>query len=345
MSFQDRINHCLYILFVSSAKTEIWLGLTFIFSPHFFIPTYTFMLSTFLLILPDFFLIGLGALLRHRLGFKGDFFNSAEKLVYYVLFPSLLFHSISQTTLQGEETFWLLAAVASVIGIGAIAGNIAKLVLRPNPLQHASLLQCAFRFNTYLALSLASALAGAKGSAVMAVFVGLGVPIVNVLAVHALAKNNNKNPYREILSNPLIIATILGLIWSFFALPIPGPLAITLNRLGACALAIGLLCVGACISVRALDGMQKLIAWFITVKLLVVPTGALVVGYLFNLSPLQAQMLLLFAALPTASSAHVLAARMGGNGELVATTMSIGTLIAAVTLPLWMQLSLYISPY
>lgn len=298
------------------------------------------MFSTFLLILPDFFLIALGALLRHKLGFKGDFFNAAEKLVYYVLFPSLLFHSISQTALQGEETLWLLAAVASVIVIGALVGNLAKPILKPNALQHASLLQCAFRFNTYLALSLASALAGPNGSAVMAVFVGLGVPIVNVLAVHALAKNSNKNPYREIVSNPLILATVLGLCWSFFALPMPNPISITLSRLGACALAIGLLCVGACISVKAIDGMRKLMAWFIAVKLIILPLSALAVGYLFNLTVLQAQMLLLFAALPTASSAHVLAARMGGNGELVATTMSVGTLIAAVTLPLWMQVSL-----
>lgn len=300
------------------------------------------MYSTFLLILPDFFLISLGALLRHKLGFKGDFFSMAEKLVYYVLFPSLLFYSISRTSLEGDTTLWLLGAVAAVIFIGALCGWVAKLLFKPEAMQLASLQQCAFRFNTYLALSLATALAGPEGVAVMAVFVGLGVPIVNVLAVHALAKNSNKNPYKEILSNPLILATVLGLIWSLFNLPLPDPLAITLNRLGACALGIGLLCVGACISIKALDGAQKLVGWFIAVKLLLLPIGALGVGYALQLPPLEAQMLLLFAAIPTASSAHVLATRMGGNGELVATTMSLGTLIAAITLPVWMQVSLFI---
>lgn len=298
------------------------------------------MLDTFLLILPDFLLIALGALLKHRLGFQGEFFSYAEKLVYYVLFPALLFYSISQTSLQGDETLLLLAAVVCLTAVGTLGAWLAKPVLKCDGLQHASLQQCAFRFNTYLALSLASALAGPNGVAIMAVFVGLSVPIVNVLAVHALARNSNRNPYKEILANPLIIATVLGLLCSLLGISMPTPIATTLSRLGACALAIGLLCVGATISIKALHGAQRLVAWIVAVKLLILPIAAVWISKMLSLSTLETQMLILFAALPTASSAHVLAARMGGKGDVVATTMSLGTLLAALTLPLWIQFSL-----
>ena len=48
---------------------------------------------------------------------------------------------------------------------------------------------------------------------------------------------------------------------------------------------------------------------------------------------------MLFAAVPTATSAHVLAARMGGQPQLVAVTMSLGTVFSAVTIPIWLTIA------
>jgi predicted permease len=56
------------------------------------------------------------------------------------------------------------------------------------------------------------------------------------------------------------------------------------------------------------------------------------------LPPLQLQIAVMFCALPTASSAYVLATRMGGNGTLVAFLISAGTLLSIATLPLWLLL-------
>ncbi|MGB6102738.1 MAG: AEC family transporter [Pusillimonas sp.] len=296
-------------------------------------------MSVFQLVLPDFLLIGLGWLLFHRLRFSGEFFHGAEQLVYFVLFPALLFHSITQTPLSLAGAYTLLQASTGVMLFGIMMAWLAVPVLRPDPLAHASIAQCGYRFNTYMGLSLAGGLAGSTGQTIMAVIVGFAVPISNVAAVHALARQNGGKALREILRNPLIIATVLALLCNFLQIPIPAPVDTALGRLGACAIAIGLMCVGATLSLRGAQNAGLLMGWMLTLRLLITPLAALFIGWILELSLVERQILLLFGALPTASSAYVLAARMGGNGQLVAFTMSLGTLLSALTIPLWLMWS------
>ncbi|WP_333904645.1 AEC family transporter, partial [Achromobacter insolitus] len=77
----------------------------------------------------------------------------------------------------------------------------------------------------------------------------------------------------------------------------------------------------------------------LAVKLAALPAVALLVARLLALPPLESRMLLLFAALPTASAAYVLAMRMGGDGRMVAVLISLGTLFSALTIPLWLMLT------
>lgn len=296
-------------------------------------------MSVFLLILPDFLLIGLGWVLFHKLNFSREFFKGAEQLVYYVLFPALLFHAIVRTPLSLSTMSTVILATVALTVVGIALAWLAKPVLKPNAVAHASVAQCGYRFNTYIGLSLAGALAGAQGQTLAAIMVGVAVPLVNLAAIHALARQSGGNVLGEIARNPLIIATVCGVAWNLTGVALPDPVSVTLNRLGACALAIGLLCVGASLSLNGLRGAGSLMSWMISVRLLVMPIAALFIGWLLNLSLLEKQILLLFGSLPTAPSAYVLAARMGGDGRLVAVTMSLGTLLAALTIPFWLTVS------
>jgi predicted permease len=295
-------------------------------------------MSVIQLVLPDFLLIGLGWLLLHKLSFSAEFFKGAERLVYFVLFPALLFHSITKTPLSLSTTYILLLATVLLMGFGVAMSWLAAPVLRSEPMAHASIAQCAYRFNTYIGLSLAGGLGGSSGIAIMAVIVGFAVPLANMAAVHALARQNGGRVFKEIIKNPFIIATALALAFNILAVPIPDVIQVTLGRLGACALAVGLMCVGATLSLHGGRGAGKLMSWMIAVRLLVMPVGAIFIGWALDLTTVERQMLLLFSALPTASSAHVLAARMGGNGSLVAVTMSLGTVISALTIPVWLMI-------
>ncbi|WP_459617119.1 AEC family transporter [Bordetella sp. 2513F-2] len=294
-------------------------------------------MSVALLVLPDFLLVVLGWVLRHRLGYSRDFFAGTERMVYYVLFPALLFQSILRSPISAGSAVLLLQATVMVIGAGVALSWLAVPLLRPQPLAQASLAQCGYRFNTYIGLALSASLAGPPGQTVMALIIGFAVPMANVAAVYGLARHSGNNLFKELARNPLLVSTLLGLAANLAGLTLPGPIDTVLARLGAAALALGIICVGASLAWEGGRGHGRLIAWMLAVKLLALPLAALGTARLLGLSALEGRMLLLFAALPTASAAYVLAMRMGGDGRMVAVMISLGTLLSAATIPLWLM--------
>lgn len=173
----------------------------------------------------------------------------------------------------------------------------------------------------------------------MAVIVGCAVPLANVAAVWALAQRHDSRILGELLRNPLILATIAGLVCNLGGVPLPGFALDTLQRLGACAIALGLICVGASLSVQGLGAAAGTMGWMIVVRLLAMPVVAIVIALALPLAPTEQFMLLLFSTLPTASSAYILAIRMGGDGRSVAATTSLSTMLSALTIPLWLQIN------
>jgi len=296
-------------------------------------------MSIALLVFPDFLLVALGWLLRRRYGFTREFFAGLERLVYFVLFPALLFHSVLRTPISPSTALELLQACALVMGAGIALCALAGPVLRAPPIALASASQCGYRFNTYLALALAYNLGGTAGQTIMALILGFAIPIGNFAAVYGLARQNGSNPLREVLRNPLVLSTVLGLAGNLAGLQLPGPVDVFLSRLGGAALALGILCIGASLSWQGGQGSGRLIAWMLAVKLLAMPLVALGVAALLGLDAATRQMLLVFGTLPTASAAYVLAIRMGGDGRMVALLVSLGTLLSAATIPLWLLLA------
>jgi malonate transporter and related proteins len=290
------------------------------------------------LVLPDFLLILLGWLLHHRLGFTRDFFNGLEKLVYYVLFPALLFQSILKTPISPATAGDTALACAALALVGFAIAKLAGWVLKPPAMALASSVQCAFRFNTYLGLALAPSLGGAVGQTTMALILGLSIPMVNVLAVYTLARHQGGNVFGALLRNPLFISTILGLAGNLAGLTLPGPIDATIGRLGVAAIALGILCIGPSLSWQGSQGLGGLVAWMVSTKLLLLPAAAWLIAWLMGFDPLSTQMLVLFAALPCSTAAYVLAVRMGGDGRLVSLIISVGTLLSALTIPIWMIL-------
>ncbi|MVW70108.1 AEC family transporter [Bordetella sp. 15P40C-2] len=296
-------------------------------------------MSVALLVLPDFLLVALGWVLRHKLGFTREFFAGTERIVYFVLFPALLFQSILRTPISAGSALELLQATVCVLLSGVALAWIGGWLLRAPAIALASSAQCGYRFNTYIGLALAASLGGAQGQTAMALIIGFAVPIANVAAVTGLARHGNQGLIRELARNPLLVATVLGLIGNLAGLHLPGPVDTVLGRLGSASLALGILCVGASLSWQGGRGHGPLVAWMVVVKLLLLPLAAMGAARLAGLTEVDARMLLLFAALPTASAAYVLAMRMGGDGRLVALIISLGTLFSVVTLPMWLMIA------
>ncbi len=293
-------------------------------------------MSIITILLPDFSLILLGWVLFRQTAWGVDFWNGLEKMVYFILFPALLFHATSRTPFDFAHTGKVLetALLASLVGIAL--GWLAKPLFKVGPMIFESGVQTAFRFNSYIGLAVASRLGGEAGTSLMALIIGFAVPLCNMAAVHALAHKQG-GIFMALLKNPLLVATVAGVSFNLAGLHLPEVVNATLQRLGNASIALGLITVGAGLRLSEVRRSNGIAAYFIGVKLLILPAVAFFIGRTLGLPPLQLQIVVMFCALPTASSAYVLAARMGGDGPFVAFLISVGTLLSALTLPLWLS--------
>ncbi len=289
------------------------------------------------LLFPDFSLILLGYLVCRYTQLNRPLWEKVEALVYYLLFPVLLFHSIVKSPLDLQLASKLMAA-GWTLGLAAIA--LAYLLVHTPFLQryipsrdHAASAQIAFRFNSFIGLAIAERLAGPQGLQLIAVLIGVCVPLFNVAAVWPMARHARRSFAGEVLRNPLIIATVAGLVSNLLGFRMPVWLEPTVTRLGAASLAMGLMAAGAGMQFGALARAKTLAVSVLAIRHFITPVMALLVSWMFGLDATQTTILLAFSALPTASSCYVLAARMGYDGAYVAGLVTLSTVLGVVSLP------------
>lgn len=289
------------------------------------------------LLFPDFSLIVCGYLVCRYTALDRTVWEQVESLVYYFLFPVLLFHSIVRSPLQWNAASSLIAAGLlmglSGIGMAYILPRLPGLRRRIDRREHAAAAQIAFRFNSFIALALAERLAGPQGLLLIAVLIGMCVPLFNVAAVWPMARHAQTGFAGALLRNPLIIGTASGLAANLLGFSIPPWLEPTVTRIGAASLALGLMAAGAGMQFSTLAQSRTLTVSVLTIRHLLLPIVAWVLAQVFRLDATQTTVLLAFSALPTASSSYVLAQRMGYNGAYVASLVTLSTLLGLFSLP------------
>lgn len=294
-------------------------------------------MSIVTILIPDFAMILLGALLVRHTKWGDSFWAGLEKLVYFVLFPALLFYSTSRSPLDFVSAGKMLQVGLTALLCAIALSWLAKWLFKAGPMVFESGMQTGFRFNSYIALALAYRLGGDQATSLIALIMGFSIPICNMAAVHALVRGNaGRGLFKELARNPLLIATACGILFNAAGLHLPEVLSITLARVGNASIALGLLLVGAGLRLTGLHQAKAMAVYFLVVKHLAYPAIGFLLGQWVGLSGLQLQIVVIFCALPTASSAYVLATRMGGNGPFVAFLVSASTLLSALTLPFWL---------
>ncbi|MCB1889270.1 MAG: AEC family transporter [Rhodocyclaceae bacterium] len=292
-------------------------------------------MQSLFLLLPDFALILLGAVLHRRARLPEGFWPGLEWLVYFVLFPALLFNALARVDLALDRTLPLFAVGLGSMVAAFLLGLAGKRLMGLSPLGFASRLQCAYRFNTYIGIAIAGKLHGAEGIAAMGALCGVMVPFANLAAVGMLARHGQVGLIRELLRNPLVLATLAGLAFNIAGGTLAAPVGQFLSRLADASVALGLLAVGAALRWGSTGGNLAGSLWLVAVKLVLMPLVAWGLLSWFGLTGLQRDIAILFAALPSASSAYILAMRMGGDGKGVAWLISATTVGAMFSLWAW----------
>jgi malonate transporter and related proteins len=291
-----------------------------------------------LLLFPDFAIIAMGYVLR-RFWLGPEAWVTIEKLVYFVLFPCLLFFSVMSASFDIQAAGRFALGGPFIIVSAFILGLLGVWFSKLGRVDFSAGLQTAYRFNSYIGLALASRLGGQSAVTLLAILLAVGVPLCNILAVTSMSKGGRLGALLDVLKNPLIIGTGLGIAAQLTGVAVPQPVMQTLERLAQGAVSLGLLAVGAGLMFSGLKGNWMVSAWWLGIKLVVSPVMAVAYAHFTGLNSEQSLVLLVFSAIPSASSAYILAARMGGNAPLVACLISLSTVGAAISLPMALGLA------
>ncbi|MCB6183015.1 AEC family transporter [Leeia sp. TBRC 13508] len=297
-----------------------------------------------LAIVPIALLIILGKCLKHFGVLADAFWAPAEKLGYYVLLPALFIHGLATANLSALP----IASMASVLILSTLLAAVVLVVLRPwMPVDGAaftSVFQGGVRFNNYVGVSAAVGLFGSSGMALSALVNAATVPTVNILCVLVFSRFSQQLTFsvrgvcKQLFTNPLLVACVIGIVLQVTHIGLPWVLTPLFKTLGQASLPLGLLCVGAALDFSAAKQWVMPVSIASLVKFVMMPLMTLGLGKYMGLTGVSLQTAILFQALPTASSAYILARNLGGDAPLMAGIIAVQTLLAAIALPMVMWL-------
>ena len=295
-------------------------------------------------LVPVVLLLALGQVLRRHVLVEDAFWAGAERLAYVVLLPALFLHGVASADLSGIPVVELAAVlVGSTVAI-AIVAVLLRPVIGLDGAAFTSLFQGSIRFNNYIGVTVASGILGPRGVAFAAICNAVIVPTVNLLCVLAFALYGTERPgvlrtLREIGTNPLILACAGGAALRAIG-GLPTGLDSTLQSLGSASMPLGLLCVGAALRFTDARRWARPVLAASTLKFIAMPGATVLLATPVGLTADGLAIAVLFNTLPTASSAYILARRLGGDAPLMAGIIAVQTLLGLAAVPVALSLAL-----
>lgn len=296
-------------------------------------------------VVPVFVLIAIGYGLR-----KSDFLPDAtwrpiEKLSIHLLYPGFLIPAIWTADISGGGAGAAGAAAVTSVLIIATATYVARPLLRIDGPAFTSVFQGVIRWNSFVFLPVIQSIYGTDGLALAAVVIAAMIPVTNILCVIVLvrwgADQREMSPLaltKAILSNPILIACLVGLALNLLKVPrLPG-ISDTLQLLGGAALPLGLIVAGAGLSFAEVARRRLTIGAVSFIKLVITPPLMWGLCRLYGGDATAQGIALMCGAAPGAAASYILARQMGGDAPLMAGIVALTTVGSAVGIPVVLTL-------
>lgn len=294
------------------------------------------MFSLMSIFFPSISLIVLGYVFKTAKILNFNFWDGAEKLNYYILFPALLFTSLAKTETQISNIKQTLIFIIIII-VGTILATYCVAVFQKTPIERIGVyIQSLIRFNTYIGLSIAMNLDDVQIKNILVSILALSIPFVNVISILSLTPKERLNISNILISlfkNPLINSCVLGITWNYFSIDLWKGLDNLLTTFSNGSLMLGLLCVGAAIKLKGsyIDYIKALLISLL--RLIIVPVIIILLSSYFIIDKSNLIAIMIFFSIPTASSAYVLTKILNGDHQLMARIISLQTILSVITLP------------
>ncbi|MDA0702319.1 MAG: AEC family transporter [Proteobacteria bacterium] len=298
------------------------------------------MISILEAIAPVFLIIAAGYAIRSRAMLPESFWAPVESITFWCFFPALLFYRTSTAQLAGLPLVEMLVALAAAIVVCGLLVVALVPAMKPSGPTFTTLLQGSIRSNVYIGLAAATGLFGAEGTALGAVAVAGMTPLVNFLSVVALArfgrserKPSARDVAKAVITNPIIVSVLCGFGLNLSGIELPRLATETVRILGAPSLPLALLAVGAGLDLATARQAGRQVLVSSAIKLLAMPLVAWAACLAMGVGPTPTTVVVLFAALPTATSGYIMARKLGGDARLMAAIISAQTVASAIFLP------------
>lgn len=286
---------------------------------------------------PVIVLVVVGKLLRHYHLTSEAFLKQADKLVYYIFFPALLFWKIGGTSLDGGIDWdFCLAAFAALATIFLL--STLYIIFGPvSDFEAGTFSQSCYRFNTYIGLAIIITALGEPGVKHFGILIGLVIPPINVLSVSVLiwfsgqefsTRQRVRLTSKALISNPLILACIAGIIYAQTINQFPQFLNNSFELLTSATLPLALLSIGGALTFTNMTGYFRLSLMGAIFKLCLFPATGYLFLSLFQVAEIPFKVGMIFFALPTSTAIYVLSSQLNSDTELASASIVMSTVLS-----------------
>lgn len=299
------------------------------------------MLQMINILFPSIALIVLGFYLFQSRTLDEKFWNGAEKLNYYVLFPSLLFSSLATADMHMGHLDSILTVIFLIMTVIICSVYVFAKISNSPISQIGVYIQSLIRFNTYIGLSIATTLSNPEIRSILVNMLAVTIPFVNIVSILSLTPKKNLNIKHICLSlikNPLISSCIVGITFNLLQIPIWQGFTSLLHAFSNSSLMLGLLCVGTAIQLNGIKTYLTQSLIISVIRLVIIPIVAFICLHFFNLNYAAVIAIMIFFSIPTASSAYILTKLLNGNYQLMASVISLQTILSIFTLAIILSL-------
>jgi predicted permease len=294
-------------------------------------------------LLPVFIIIICGYVFK-KTRFPGDdFWPGTERIVYYFLYPALLFSSSAGASWNFFSVASMVWAILAAMFVMSGLLLLLRTRLSRNDASFTSVFQGSLRFTSYIGFAAAFALFGDEGLYLAAVFITVMIPVVNILSVMVLVRYGDQKGgwhwiFTTVIKNPLILSCLAGMSFNILGLQLPVMVENFTTILGKGSLPLGLLAVGASLQVTGMKKTGSELIYACLLKLGFMPLLMWLSCTLFGVDKLSTAVAVLFAALPGSPLSYILAKQLGGDSRLMSSIIAVQTGISMVSLPLILAL-------
>jgi len=306
------------------------------------------LITTLNAIAPIFLIIITGYLLSVTRVVGDSVWSAIEHICFYLLFPFLIIRTLSRADLGDLPILdFMTVLIVAILGMSALLILTQALVWRRHPESgpsFTSIFQGATRFHGFVAIAIIGPLYGDDGVTLGALALSIMVPLLNTITVIVLSiygRSDTPPEFaavgRKILTNPLILACGAGLVFNW--LGIPDILFSTIDIIGDGGLGLALLAVGAGMRFGQAAQHKMLLTIGVLTRLIGMPAFVIAMSWLVGLDGLARTVAIIAGAVPTASSADVMARKMGGDAALMSSIVTFQVIVAFFTLPLFIYIA------